>query len=166
MRSLGSFIGFLSLVLLACAGPPPDGEAARGDRGTGPSEQAEQAEQVEPVASSQAEHDRRVDYVEFLATDIEATKSFYSSVFGWEFVDYGLEYTSFLDGRLAGGFALAPEVEAGGPLIVIYAVDLESTEAAVVANGGRIVRPTFEFPGGRRFHFADPSGNELAVWSE
>ena len=113
-----------------------------------------------------SEHDRRVDYVEFRSTDIAATKAFYSGIFGWEFTDYGPEYTSFTDGRLAGGFSLAPEVAAGGPLVVIYATNLEEVEAGITKAGGRIVRETFEFPGGRRFHFTDPSGNELAVWSE
>lgn len=133
---------------------------------------------------SQAEQDRRIDYIEFLATDIEQTKRFYSAVFGWEFVDYGPEYTSFMDGRLAGGFALAPEgarergggtpetrisdlaTAAGGPLVVLYATDIEAIEASVRVNGGQIVLDPFEFPGGRRFHFTDPSGNELAVWSD
>ena len=115
---------------------------------------------------SQAEHDRRVDYVEFRTTDIEATKKFYSEVFGWEFTDYGPDYTSFTDGRLGGGFEAASEVRAGGPLVVLYATDLAAIEAGIRENGGRIVRETFEFPGGRRFHFTDPSGNELAVWSD
>jgi predicted enzyme related to lactoylglutathione lyase len=116
--------------------------------------------------SDQHEHDHRVDYIEFSATDLPATKAFYSSVFGWAFTDYGPEYTSFQDGRLAGGFAAAPSIQAGGPLIVIYATDLERTEGLVKQHGGSIVREAFSFPGGRRFHFADPSGNELAVWSE
>ncbi len=115
---------------------------------------------------SRAEHDRRVDYVEFGSTDLEATKRFYSTVFGWEFTDYGPEYTAFNDGRLDGGFAAAEQVVGCGPLVVLYATNLEAMEASIAANGGRIVRPIFEFPGGRRFHFADPSGNELAVWSE
>jgi predicted enzyme related to lactoylglutathione lyase len=115
---------------------------------------------------SQAEHDRRVDYVEFVATDIERAKSFYTSVFGWSFTDYGPEYTSFHDGRLAGGFRSGSEVVRGGPLVVLYATDLEEVEAEVKKQGGTIVTETFEFPGGRRFHFSDPSGNELAVWSD
>jgi predicted enzyme related to lactoylglutathione lyase len=114
----------------------------------------------------QPEHDRRVDYIEFTTTDIEKTKSFYSEVFGWEFMDFGPEYTSFIDGRLGGGFALAAEVSPGGPLVVVYGIDLAGIEARVRENGGEVVRPTSEFPGGRRFHFTDPSGNELAVWSE
>lgn len=115
---------------------------------------------------SQAEHDRRVDYVEFASTNIEQTKRFYSEIFGWEFTDYGPEYTSFTDGRLAGGFRAAPEAPAGGPLVVIYATNLAAVEAQVRDAGGKIVREIFEFPGGRRFHFTDPSGNELAVWSD
>jgi len=115
---------------------------------------------------SQAEQDRRVDYIEFRATSIEETKKFYSEVFGWEFTDYGPDYTSFTDGRMNGGFESAPAVAAGGPLVVLYSTNLEAIEAAVRENGGQIVRETFEFPGGRRFHFTDPSGNELAVWSD
>lgn len=115
---------------------------------------------------SQAAQDGRIDYLEFRTTHIEATKRFYSEVFGWQFTDYGPEYTSFTDGRLAGGFALAAEVTSGGPLVVVYAKNLEEAEARVQKRGGRIVRGTFGFPGGRRFHFSDPSGNELAVWSE
>jgi len=115
---------------------------------------------------SQAEQDRRVDYIEFRTTDIGETKKFYTEVFGWEFTDYGPDYTSFSDGRLAGGFAHAPDVGVGGPLVVLYATDLAEIEAGVKEHGGRIVRETFEFPGGRRFHFTDPGGNELAVWSD
>ena len=115
---------------------------------------------------SQAEQDRRVDYIEFQATNIDETKTFYSEVFGWEFTDYGPDYTSFTDGRLSGGFAVATDVRAGGPLVVLYSTDLAQIEARVREHGGRIVREIFEFPGGRRFHFGDPSGNELAVWSD
>ena len=115
---------------------------------------------------SQAEQNRRVDYVEFPTTDIEKTRTFYSKVFGWTFTDYGPEYTSFTDGRLQGGFALVPDVAAGGPLIVLYATNLEEIQAGVSEGGGRIVQDPFEFPGGRRFHFTDPGGNELAVWSD
>ena len=115
---------------------------------------------------SQEEQDRRVDYVEFQATNIEETKRFYAEVLGWEFTDYGPEYTSFTDGRLAGGFSAAQEVRSGGPLVVIYSTNLAEIEGRVVENGGKIVQEIFEFPGGRRFHFTDPSGNELAVWSD
>lgn len=115
---------------------------------------------------SNAANNHRIDYIEFPATDISATKRFYHDIFGWTFEDYGPEYTSFMDGRLAGGFWTAPHVHADGPLIVIYAGDLEGTEAKVKTAGGTIVKPIFPFPGGRRFHFTDPNGNELAVWSE
>jgi predicted enzyme related to lactoylglutathione lyase len=113
-----------------------------------------------------ADHDRRIDYVEFPATDIAATKQFYIDAFGWKFTDYGPDYTSFEDGRLAGGFAKTDRVRAGGALVVLFAVDLAVAESRVRKAGGTIVKPIFAFPGGRRFHFTDPSGNELAVWSD
>jgi len=115
---------------------------------------------------SNAANDRRIDYIEFPATDIPATRAFYSSVFGWKFEDYGPDYTSFLDGRIAGGFWKAAAVARGGVLVVLYAADLEAAEARIKAAGGEIVKPIFSFPGGRRFHFTDPNGNELSVWSE
>ena len=120
----------------------------------------------EEVAMGQEEHDKRVDYVEFKVTDLKAAKAFYSGAFGWKFQDWGPDYASFEDGRLAGGFHLSEEVALGGPLVIIYAVDLQAVEAGVRANGGTIVKEIFSFPGGRRFHFTDPSGNELAVWSD
>ena len=115
---------------------------------------------------SQSEQDRRIDYVEFPATNLADIKKFYSDVFGWVFTDYGPGYTSFNDGRLAGGFRKESQVSAGGPLVVLYATSLEGIEVKVRDHGGQIVKQIFEFPGGRRFHFTDPSGNELAVWSE
>ncbi len=109
----------------------------------------------------------RMDYIEFPATDIAATKTFYGQVFGWNFKDWGPDYVSFHDGRLGGGFTREAKVaQGGGTLVVLYASDLEDTYRKVKAAGGSITRETFEFPGGRRFHFADPNGNELAVWSE
>ena len=116
--------------------------------------------------SKQQQHDRRIDYIEFPATDIQTTKRFYEQAFGWEFTDYGPDYTSFADGRLTGGLRRVDSHATGGPLVVMYAVDLEKSQQAVIEAGGTIVREPFEFPGGRRFHFTDPSGNELAVWSE
>ena len=115
---------------------------------------------------SQQEHNFQMDYVEFPATDIEATKRFYSEVFGWSFTDYGPNYTSFHDGRLAGGFTMSAKPVKGGALVVLYAKDLAATQRKVVEAGGKIAIEPFEFPGGKRFHFADPNGNELAVWSE
>jgi uncharacterized protein len=113
-----------------------------------------------------AEHDRRIDYIEFSVKSVPDAKRFYGSAFGWTFEDYGPDYASFADGRLSGGFQTAKEVRTGGPLIVIYAADLEGMERRVKQAGGTILRPIFSFPGGRRFHFADLSGNELAVWSD
>jgi len=115
---------------------------------------------------NQVEQHRRIDYVEFPATDIDATKQFYTEVFGWKFRDFGPEYTSFNDGRMRGGFQSSPKVGVGGPLVVLYSTDLEATESEVKNSGGQIVKRTFKFPGGRRFHFSDPSGNVLAVWSD
>jgi uncharacterized protein len=115
---------------------------------------------------SQQEHNFQMDYIEFPAADIEATKRFYGTVFGWGFTDFGPNYTSFHDGRLAGGFTMSAKPVKGGALVVIYAKALEETRRKVIESGGNITIETFEFPGGRRFHFADPNGNELAVWSE
>ena len=115
---------------------------------------------------SNTANDRRIDYIEFPAADIAAAKRFYTEVFGWKFEDYGPDYTSFVDGRLAGGFSKERRSAAGGVLVVIYAAHLVDTESKVKSAGGVIVTPTFSFPGGRRFHFTDPNGNELAVWSE
>jgi predicted enzyme related to lactoylglutathione lyase len=113
-----------------------------------------------------AAHDRRIDYIEMAATNIADTKRFYKDVFGWKFTDYGPDYTSFEDGRLQGGFYKAEAARAGTVLVVLFALDLAAIEARIPAAGGRIVKPVFTFPGGRRFHFADPSGNELGVWSD
>ncbi|HEY3739178.1 MAG TPA: VOC family protein [Bryobacteraceae bacterium] len=110
--------------------------------------------------------ENQIDYVELPASDIEATKRFYNTVFGWKFEDYGPSYTSFHDGRLAGGFNGRETAPAKGLLLVMYASDLEAAEQRVREAGGTIVKETFSFPGGRRFHFSDPNGNELAVWSE
>ena len=111
-------------------------------------------------------NDLKIDYIEFPATDIQRTRQFYIDVFGWKFTDYGPDYTSFEDGRIAGGFYKVETPHRGGALVVMYAADLAGAEARVRAAGGTIVRETFEFPGGRRFQFTDPSGNELSVWSE
>ena len=104
--------------------------------------------------------------IEFDATDVAAAKRFYSGCFGWKFTDYGPDYTSFDDGRMTGGFRKAGQAQKGRVLIVVFAMDLADAEARVRKAGVRIVKPVVEFPGGRRFHFTDPSGNELAVWSD
>jgi len=113
--------------------------------------------------------DQKIDYVEFPAADFDAVQGFYERAFGWKFTDYGPEYRSFTDGKLDGGFRHA-EVKAstatGSALVVLFARDLEATRDKVVASGGTIVQDIFSFPGGRRFQFTDPHGNELAVWSD
>ena len=114
------------------------------------------------------EHEK-INYVEFPAKDIEATKAFFITVFGWSFVDYGSEYTAFSDEGLDGGFFksdLTVSAETGSALIVFYSNALEQTQVKIESAGGAIVQPIFAFPGGRRFHFTDPNGNEYAVWSD
>ena len=111
----------------------------------------------------------KINYVEFPARDIEAVKVFFAAVFGWSFADYGPEYTAFSDQGLDGGFfksELSASVGQGSALIVFYSEDLDKTQAKIEASGGLIIKPTFLFPGGRRFHFADPNSNEYAVWSD
>lgn len=108
-----------------------------------------------------------IDYIEFLVRDIDASKRFYAAAFGWTFTDYGPDYAGIHgSAREQGGLRRADSVPKGGPLVVLYSADLEATHAAVKAAGGRIVQEIFSFPGGRRFHFEDPSGSELAVWSD
>jgi hypothetical protein len=115
---------------------------------------------------AQSDHDRRIDYIEFPVDDIGVAKTFYRGVFGWKFTDYGPDYSSFEDGRLTGGLRGGETPTRGGALVVIYATALEAVRDAVVFAGGTIVVETHDFPGGRRFHFTDPAGNELAVWSD
>lgn len=109
-----------------------------------------------------------IDYIELAAKDVAAAKRFYAAAFGWRFNDYGPEYAGIQGeaGREAGGLRQLADVKPGGPLVILYSRDLDASVAAVRAAGGRILKEPFAFPGGRRFHFADPSGNELAVWSE
>jgi len=115
---------------------------------------------------NQAQHENQIDYVEMSVKNIAASKQFYGTVFGWKFEDYGPEYTSFFDGRLAGGFSTEKSTPAQGLLLVIYARDLVVSQKKIKDAGGKIVKETFSFPGGSRFHFMDPNGNELAVWSD
>ena len=113
-----------------------------------------------------SENDRRIDYVEMGVADLERTKAFYGGAFGWTFTDYGPTYCEFNDGNLKGGFTTEGKAQTGGALIVLFADDLQGALKQVEAAGGKITRPVFSFPGGRRFHFADPDGYELAVWSD
>ena len=120
---------------------------------------------------NQTGNHHKINYIEFPSTDIERTKKFYSTVFGWSFKDWGPDYIdSPADSAGIGiGFAKgAPQQEQpkSAPFVVLYSANLKATEAAIIAAGGSIVVPTFEFPGGRRFHFSDGAGNLLGVWSE
>lgn len=113
--------------------------------------------------------DRRINYVELPARDLGAVQRFYEGAFGWTFTGYGPDYSAFNDGGMDGGFYRADAASStgtGAALIVLYAEDLERTRETVLRHGGTIVKEIFSFPGGRRFHFADPGGNELGVWSE
>lgn len=116
-------------------------------------------------------NNRKINYIEFITSDIARSKRFYSAAFGWSFQDWGPDYVSFSAPEVGidGGFRTGKVQDAShadGPLIVLYASDLEAAEAAIVAAGGAIAVPAFSFPGGRRFHFNDGAGNQLAVWSE
>lgn len=107
-----------------------------------------------------------IDYIEFKSTDLEKTKMFYSDVFGWSFTDYGPTYTSFSKSGVAGGFELTDQPITNGALVVLYHKDLVNIKDRIINLGGSITKDIFKFPGGKRFHFTDPSGNELAIWSE
>ncbi|HSV04406.1 MAG TPA: VOC family protein [Phenylobacterium sp.] len=109
--------------------------------------------------------DGKIDYVEFPAGDLVPLKAFYRAAFGWTFTDYGPAYCAMSEG-LDGGFNAEASDRAAAPLVILYAHDLAAMEARVRAAGGAVTRPIYGFPGGRRFHFRDPAGNELAVWSE
>jgi predicted enzyme related to lactoylglutathione lyase len=111
----------------------------------------------------------RIDFVEFPAPDEAAlarTKDFLAATFGWSFRDYGDDYADVTNAGLGAGVNADPAHRPSHPLVVIHVDKLEAARERVVAEGGRITREIFAFPGGRRFHFADPAGNELAAWSE
>ncbi|GAB2885973.1 VOC family protein [Microbulbifer echini] len=111
----------------------------------------------------------KINYVEFPSSSLEKTKAFFAEAFAWEFTDYGPEYTAFSNAGLDGGFFLAEQQSKpanGAALVVLYSSDLEDTLQKVERCGGTVVKPVFSFPGGRRFHFTEPSGNEFAVWSD
>jgi hypothetical protein len=111
------------------------------------------------------DNDLRIDYIELGVPDAAEARRFYAAAFGWSFQEYGPEYVAFSDGRLNGGFQADGSTKPGA-LVILYAKDLEAAQARVEAAGGVIVKPIWSFPGGRRFHFRDPAGNELAVWSD
>lgn len=107
----------------------------------------------------------QIQYVEFLSRDLHKIKTFYNKAFGWEFTDYGSEYTAFTGQNIDGGFTSGEPVR-GSVLVILYSNELENAKARVEQAGGTISKDIFSFPGGRRFHFTDPDGNELAVWSD
>jgi len=111
----------------------------------------------------------KINYVEFPAKDIQSTKDFFSQAFDWSFQDFGPEYSAFSNQGIDGGFyksELSSSVNNGAALIVFYSQDIEETQTKIEKANGIIVKPIFTFPGGRRFHFTEPSGNEFAVWSD
>jgi uncharacterized protein len=111
----------------------------------------------------------KLNYVEFPCASIGKTKAFFEQAFGWSFVDYGPDYTSFANQGLDGGFFKSDQratTSTGSALLVFYSSRLEETLTKVQVAGGVVIQPIFSFPGGRRFHFTEPSGNEFAVWSE
>lgn len=116
-----------------------------------------------------SEHHHKFHYIELPATDLAAMKSFYGSVFGWTFKDWGDAYVEILDGGVEGGIALANEGRQPsnqGTLVILYSDDLVKSEESVVEHGGTISMEPIDFPGGRRFHFTDPCGNELGIWTK
>lgn len=111
----------------------------------------------------------KINYIELPAEDLDRAKQFYGDAFGWTFEDYGPDYCGFNDGAMDGGFYRSPlhsSSDDGAALVILYADDLEALERKVKDSGGTIAKPIFSFPGGRRFHFRDTVGNELAVWSD
>lgn len=107
-----------------------------------------------------------INYIEFKAKNLEQIKVFYNKVFGWEFKDYGPHYVAFSESGVEGGFEYTEDEIVNGCLVVLYHKDLDVIKSKVVNAGGKIAKDIFMFPGGKRFHFLDPDGNELAIWSE
>jgi len=115
-----------------------------------------------------SEHEK-INYIEFPAKDIKVAKSFFQSAFGWSFIDYADKYVAFSDAGVNGGFFksdLSTLTSNGSALVVLYSENLEETQLKIEHAGGSIIKPIFSFPGGQRFHFCDPNGNEFAVWSD
>jgi len=107
-----------------------------------------------------------INYIELNAKNLEEIKTFYSTCFGWSFTDYGPDYVAFSDSGLQGGFEKTDKKIVNGALVVLYHENLEKIKNTILKAGGTISRDIFSFPGGKRFHFSDPSGNELAIWAE
>lgn len=111
----------------------------------------------------------KINYVEFPAKDMSAAKAFFADVFAWQFIDYGPDYCDFSNAGISGGFYRSDkfsDTQNGSVLLVFFSEALEATQEKIIKAGGKITAKTFDFPGGRRFHFTDPNGNEFAVWSD
>lgn len=113
-----------------------------------------------------SEINKHINYIEFKATDLNLIKQFYSEIFDWKFQDYGEQYIAFENSGVQGGFELSDGPIQNGVLVVLYSDQLEVLKNKIINSMGKITLDTFDFPGGRRFHFTDPSGNELAIWSD
>ena len=107
-----------------------------------------------------------INYIELQANNLEDIKTFYSTCFGWTFTDYGPDYVAFSDSGLQGGFEKTDKEVVNGALVILYHEKLEEIKNKIIESGGKITKNIFNFPGGKRFHFLDPSGNELAIWSD
>jgi predicted enzyme related to lactoylglutathione lyase len=118
------------------------------------------------MADEKHRPDYSIDYIELHVGAVPASKKFYGDAFGWSFQDYGPDYAAFSHPNVDGGITNGPVSASGAPLVILYASKLEDAQARVEKAGGTIVKPIFSFPGGRRFHFTDPAGNELAIWSD
>jgi predicted enzyme related to lactoylglutathione lyase len=120
---------------------------------------------------SESHRHHAIDYIEFTVHDLDQAKLFYAAAFGWQFNDYGPSYAGIQnpaggDAPEVGGLTVDAETRPAGPLVLLYSTDLDGSVSAVTEAGGKVVNGPYEFPGGRRFHFTDPSGNELGVWAE
>lgn len=108
----------------------------------------------------------QINYIEFKAKNLDEIQTFYHNVFGWNFTNYGPDYISFENAGIEGGFHKSEDNVRNGALVVLYHNNLENIKKKIIRENGKITQDIFSFPGGKRFHFSDPSGNELAVWSE
>ena len=110
----------------------------------------------------------KIHYIELPALSVETMKAFYGEAFGWTFTDYGPQYSAFQGAGVEGGFEESREYIAPrkpGAFVILYSDDLQASQVAIKNAGGEICVETYSFPGGKRFHFKDPSGNELGIWT-
>ncbi len=158
-----------ALALTACdQGEQPTVQDQREARPASPARVETPVQRQDPPQNQpSANMHNSINYIEFPMVDTAATKAFYRAAFGWGFTDWGADYVSFSAAGVNGGFTrvAGPITPQSTPLVVLYVRNLEASLDAVTKAGGQIVRPIYTFPGGRRFHFSDPNGNELAVWS-